>query len=67
MHFRTRSRAFVIVDPLTNKRIAYVSSDLCMGMHMMKLVVIETLQVLPMPALALARALSRFAAVCLAA
>lgn len=40
---RTRSRAFIFVDPAGN-RVVYVSIDLCMGFQMVKLNVIDRLQ-----------------------
>lgn len=44
LHFRLYARAFIIVDPNTQTRVAYVSLDLCMGFQMMKTEVISKLQ-----------------------
>jgi len=48
IHLRLRSRAFVVVDPLTTKRFAFVSVDCGMAGQLMKILVLEKLQqVLP--------------------
>jgi len=44
LHFRLRARAFVIVDQITQKRVAYVNLDLCFATIWLKKLVVESLQ-----------------------
>lgn len=44
LHTRLYSRAFIIVDPTTGKRVVYVSIDACMGSQIMRIQVLQKLQ-----------------------
>src|SRR5262245_36560833 len=44
IHTRLRARAFVVADPRNGKRVAFVSSDLCMVTQAVKQKVLEKLR-----------------------
>jgi neutral ceramidase len=44
LHFRLRARAYIVVDRLTQQRVAFVSADLCFTSDSVKLTVVERLK-----------------------
>lgn len=44
LHIRQRSRAFIIIDPDTGKRVVFVSADLAMGSLAVRRATLEKLK-----------------------